>query len=81
MVQPNSGHCFRCGERGHWADHCELNIPATTRAEHEGRIAAFVEKWINGEILTHQKRHLIEQENAMWNSVKPKTQKTGANAK
>lgn len=76
MVLPNTGNCFRCGEEGHWADHCPLNHPATTKAEHESRIAAFVERWIDGKILTHQKRQLIETENRMWND-----QKTGAKAK
>jgi len=66
----NDGDCFKCGKPGHWADHCELNNPAATRAEHEGRIHLFVERWINGKIATHQKRRLIEEENRMWNSAK-----------
>ena len=71
MVMVNSGNCFRCGKPGHWAQNCPDGIPATTRAEHEGRIARIVERWIDGDIRTaHEKRRLIEEENAMWNSVK-----------
>jgi hypothetical protein len=75
-VIPNDGDCFKCGKPGHWVDHCELNVPAADRKEHEARIALFVERWIDGKITAHQKQRLIEQENAMWNSAK-----TGAKAK
>lgn len=80
MVLPNDGDCFRCGEPGHWADHCPLNYPATSRAEHEARIARIVARWFDWEstgMTTSQKKRLIEQENAMWNSAKT----TGAKAK
>ena len=68
---PNTGNCFRCGEPGHWADHCPLAIPATTKAEHEARIARLVERFWNWEITAHEKQKLIREENAMWNSKKP----------
>lgn len=73
-MQPNSGNCFTCGTAGHWVQHCPLNNPATSKAEHEGRIARFVDRWINGEIAAYQKQNLIKAENELWNS----SRKTGA---
>jgi hypothetical protein len=43
---------------------------AASDKEHIARIDAIVARWVNGEILTHQKRHLIEAENELH---KPKT--------
>jgi hypothetical protein len=77
MVQPNSGNCFRCGEPGHWADRCPLAIPATTREEHEARIARILQRWHDWEttgMTTRDKQRLIREENEMWNGKK----KTGA---
>ena len=70
MVLPNDGDCFKCGKPGHWAAHCELNHKAASDKEHLDRIDAIVARWVAGEILTHQKRHLIEAENELH---KPKT--------
>lgn len=75
MILDGDGDCFICGEEGHWVEHCPLKIPAASRAEHEGRIALFVERWIDGKITAHQKRRLIEAENELH---KPRT---GAKAK
>lgn len=78
MVLPNSGNCFRCGEPGHWADHCPLNYPATSRAEHLARIDRIVERWHDWRqtgMTTRQKARLIEEENRMWKN------ETGAKAK
>lgn len=72
---PNDGNCFRCGQPGHWADHCDWLIPATSRAGHQARIDRTVERWISGEIrTTREKQALIRAENELWNS----RQKTGA---
>lgn len=77
MVLQNSGNCFRCDEPGHWADHCPLGIPATSRAEHEARIARILQRWEDWEttgMTTSLKQRLIAEENTMWNGKK----KTGA---
>ena len=68
------GNCFRCGQPGHWAQHCPLGLPAASKAEHERRIRLFVDRWIDGEIAAYEKQNLIRQENELWN----KREKTGA---
>jgi hypothetical protein len=69
------GNCFRCGEPGHWADHCDWLTIAETRADHQARIDRIVERWINGEIRTaREKQGLIKAENELWNN----REKTGA---
>lgn len=66
------GCCYRCGSPGHWQHECPLLIPAASKAEHEGRIALFVSRWIAGEMTRLQKRQAVKQENEMW--------KTGGNS-
>ncbi len=76
MVLANSGNCFRCGEPGHWADHCGWLVPPKTRAQWMARIDRIVERWISGEIRTaREKQALIRAENELWNN----REKTGAN--
>jgi hypothetical protein len=58
--------CFRCNGADHWADACPELIPVTTRKEHEARIAKYVQWMWDGRITPHQKRQLIEHENAEW---------------
>jgi len=70
------GPCYRCGEYGHFVQECPELRPAASRAEHEGRIAVYVERWINGQWAQYQKREAITTENKMWETTK--TQKTGA---
>jgi hypothetical protein len=69
--------CFRCNGLDHWADSCPELMPVTTKAEHEARIAKYVE-WLVEErrITVHQKRALIEAENARWKETQK--EKTGA---
>lgn len=67
--------CYRCGEYGHFVPDCPELKPATTRHEHESRIAAYVERWINGQWAQHQKREAITTENKMWETAK--AQKAG----
>jgi hypothetical protein len=59
------GDCYRCGDYGHIALDCPLAAPAASRAEHEGRIAAYIRRWQDGDITIHQKRRWITEENAM----------------
>lgn len=74
---PGTGTCFRCLDPGHWADDCPLAIPATSKAEHEGRIQKFVDMWIDGRIETLRKRQLISGENEMWRTTNaPRERKT-----
>jgi hypothetical protein len=75
VILPNDGDCFQCGKPGHWIQHCPLSERAASDKEHLARIDAIVERWVNGKLLTHQKRHLIEAENELH---KPRT---GAKAK
>jgi len=61
--------CFRCEKLGHIAAECAELFPAATAAEHQARIARYVERWINHEITEYQKRAFITAENEMWHSV------------
>jgi hypothetical protein len=59
-------NCYNCGEPGHFAASCPLGVPAATRDEHLGRIAALVRRWQDGEISVDEKRRLITAENTVW---------------
>jgi hypothetical protein len=58
--------CFRCLSRGHIAADCGELKPATSKAEHEARIARYVTRWTDGDITEWQKREYIRQENKLW---------------
>lgn len=65
--------CHACSGADHWQDACpELLQPrAKTRAEHEARIAKYVEWCIEGlpgptRISPYQKQQLIKAENDRW---------------
>lgn len=60
------GACFRCGIPGHWADTCPWLAKATTKGEHEARIAKYIERWTDGDITPWQKREFISAENKLW---------------
>ena len=67
--------CFDCNGADHWADNCPELIPVTTKAEHEARIAKYLEWCFEMEpprITPAQKRQLIEHENSMWKKAKEK---------
>ena len=74
MAIPGISPCHYCHQPGHWAADCKLAIPAASKAEHLGRIALFVRLYVGDEvdpaterrIGQHDKRQLIEAENAMW---------------
>lgn len=58
-------NCVRCGDEGHWADHCPWNQPSATPAEHRARIASILRRWENWEttgMTTALKRRLIKEE-------------------
>jgi hypothetical protein len=77
MVLANNGNCFRCGDEGHWADHCGWLVKAATRTEHEKRLARILQRWHDWEITgmtTREKKWLITEENKLWHGK----QKTGA---
>lgn len=71
MPVPGIGGCFRCRGRDHWADNCPELIPVATKAEHEARIAKYIDWWIDGRITAHEKQKLIECENRMWAAMQP----------
>lgn len=60
------GNCFRCREPGHIAAECGELIPAASKAEHEARIARYVQRWWDGDITAWQKQQAIRTENEMW---------------
>jgi hypothetical protein len=70
-IVPGVIGCFACSGTDHWGSACPTRVPPKDRAEHERRIAKYVE-WCTGElpeksrITAHQKQKLIEHENAMW---------------
>lgn len=73
----NDGNCFKCGEPGHWIDHCGWLTVAATRAEHENRLARILQRWHDWEttgMTTREKQRLIREENELWN----RREKTGA---
>ena len=77
MVLANNGDCFKCGEPGHWVDHCPWLIPAKNRADHEERLAKILQRWHDWEITgmtTREKTRLYKEENALWHGK----QRTGA---
>ena len=72
--------CFLCSGADHWADACWTLKPPASRDHHEARIATFT-RWCTGElpdpprITPHQKRALIEAENAMWKKAQKEKEK------
>jgi hypothetical protein len=58
--------CWKCGEPGHLAYTCTLQLRAASHAEHMARIAVIVERWIAGKISTETKRIRISEENVQW---------------
>lgn len=58
--------CFRCQQPGHIAADCPELRPATSKAEHEGRIAAYIQPYWDGHLTEWQKRKAIAEENKMW---------------
>lgn len=58
--------CWKCGEPGHFAASCTLQLRATSYAEHMARIAATVDRWISREISIEKKRVLVSDENVQW---------------
>lgn len=65
-----SGACYRCGDPNHWADLCPHNERAATKKEHEARIAGYVQRWTDGEILSREKQQMISEENKLWHGDK-----------
>jgi hypothetical protein len=70
---PFTGNCFRCGEPGHVAAECGEQRPASSRAEHLARIAAYQQRfqnWLDGtgsiRWTPEEKKRCIEMENRMW---------------
>ena len=66
--------CFRCDRTGHIAADCDELKPATSKDEHEARIARYVARWMDGEIADWQKRQAIAAENKMWYGDKCRTE-------
>ncbi len=58
--------CYKCGQHGHFAANCPLNVPASDRDEHMARIDALVGQRAAGEISTEDKRRLISAENILF---------------
>lgn len=58
--------CFRCQQPGHIAADCPEQRPATSREEHDGRIAAYIQRYWDGDLTGWQKRRAIAEENRMW---------------
>lgn len=58
--------CRRCGDTGHWADACPHQQRAHDKRGHEGRIALYVRRFIDGEIDAIAKREMIRAENESW---------------
>lgn len=67
--------CFDCNAADHWHMECPEREPAETKREHEERIAKYV-RWFRDDdpprITPHQKRKLIEMENARWKAMERK---------
>lgn len=58
--------CFNCGSPDHWRDSCPIAIRADSHAEHMGRIASFIDRWVDGSITLEAKRLAIGAENMQW---------------
>jgi zinc knuckle protein len=61
-----SMNCYRCSQRGHFAADCPEQYRASSRAEHEARIAVYVRRFIDGDITAIEKQHMIREENRLW---------------
>jgi hypothetical protein len=77
---PNYGQCYRCEKFGHLIADCPELQPAASKAEHERRIALYLQRlnnWLDGtggvKWTPEQKTRAITTENAMEAS-----RKTGA---
>jgi hypothetical protein len=68
-IVPGVIGCFACSGTDHWESACPEKIPVTTQKAHEARIDKYVQ-WFRDDdpprITAHQKRQLIEAENARW---------------
>ena len=71
------GNCFRCGEPGHVAAFCDELRPASSKAEHLARLAAYQQRfqnWLDGTGAVRwtpgEKSRAIETENRMWEKEK-----------
>ena len=62
-------NCWKCGDPGHLAYDCQLSLRAADAAEHLARIAAFVDKWVTGDLGIEQKRIKISDENVQWHGA------------
>ena len=62
--------CFRCEKPGHLAASCPELVPAASKAEHEARIAAYVQRWTDKKWTPQQKWKAISEENRMWHGDK-----------
>lgn len=68
----NDGDCFKCGQPGHWAQHCPLNYPAASKNEHYRRLDDIKMRFLEFEITPQERTRLIIAENELWKD------KTGA---
>jgi hypothetical protein len=70
MSEPFPGDCFRCRQPGHAADGCHELRPAAGQAEHDARIAAYIQRWETRKWTPRQKQQAISDENKMWYGTK-----------
>lgn len=66
----NPDGCHMCGGMDHWRELCKLNQPAPDLAEHQRRIALFIDRYADKLISLEMKREFVRQEHEMWNSRK-----------
>jgi hypothetical protein len=75
-----TGNCFRCGEPGHVAAFCDELRPARSRQEHEARLNAYKQRFMNWltpgstgvKWTREEKTRAIEMENRMYEKEKAK---------